>query len=123
PQDESRASRAPKIFKEDAEIDWTKPAEAVHNQVRGLCPYPAAWTLHGDTLLKVYRTRLGRGAGEPGEVLEAEGECLTVACGEGAVDVLELQREGKGRLPTEAFLTGYALRPGERLGQPAGEAV
>lgn len=115
-QDERRASHAPKIFKEDTEIDWAKTAEEVHNHVRGLSPYPAARTEHAGTALKIYRTRLGRGMGEPGEVLEADGECLVVACGEGAVEVLELQREGRARLPVEAFLKGYEIRPGDRLG-------
>lgn len=115
-QDESRASRAPKIFKEDAEIRWDRDAEEVHNHVRGLSPYPAAWTMHGDTMLKIYRTCVAKGMGEPGEVIEAEGECLKVACGEGAVEVLELQREGRARMSAEEFLRGYTFQPGDRLG-------
>jgi methionyl-tRNA formyltransferase len=116
PQDTSRASQAPKIFKEDGRIPWDRTAQDVHNHVRGLSPYPSAWTHHDDTLLKVYRTRVAtRGAGEPGEVLEAEGECLRVACGEGAVEILDVQREGRQRMAPEAFLRGYDLRPGDRL--------
>lgn len=115
PQDPSRASRAPKLFKDDARIPWAKDAAAVHNHVRGLSPFPAAWTLHGDTTLKIYRARPERGSGEPGEVLEARGEDLIVACGEGAVRVLEVQREGRERMPAERFLRGYDLRPADRL--------
>ncbi|MEM1041441.1 MAG: methionyl-tRNA formyltransferase [Bacteroidota bacterium] len=115
-QDEARVSYAPKLFREDTEIDWSRPAAAVHNLVRGLSPYPAAWTTHGDTLLKLYRTCPAKGSGEPGEVIEAEGECLVVACGERAVEVLELQREGKAKMSAEEFLRGYSFRPGERLG-------
>ena len=115
PQDESRVSYAPKIFKEDAEIDWSRPAQEVHNHVRGLAPYPAAWTMHGDTLLKIYRTCIDKGSGEPGEVLEAEGECLRIACGKGAVKVMEVQREGRAKLDAEHFLNGYSFHPGDRL--------
>lgn len=115
PQDETRATYAPKIFQEDARIPWQRPAEAVYNHIRGLAPYPGAWTLHDDTLLKVYRARIGRGAGEPGEVIEAQDDRLTVACGEGALDLLEVQREGRQRVSAEAFLRGYDLRPGDRL--------
>lgn len=115
-QDEARASRAPKIFKEDAEIRWDHDAHDVHNQVRGLSPYPAAWTMHGDTMLKIYRTCVAKGMGEPGEVIEAEGECLKVACGQGAVEVLEIQREGRAKMSAEEFLNGYTFQPGDRLG-------
>lgn len=115
-QDESRASLAPKIFKEDAEIRWDRDAREVHNHVRGLAPYPAAWTMHGDTLLKIYRTRLAPGAGEPGEVIEAAGDCLKVACEHGAVEILEVQREGRAKMSAAEFLNGYTFRPGDRLG-------
>lgn len=115
-QDDRRASKAPKIFKEDAAIDWARPAQEVHNHVRGLSPYPAAWTMHGDTLLKLYRTRVTKGSGEPGEVLEASGDCLRIACGEKAVEVLEIQREGRAMMAAEEFLNGYTFHPGDRLG-------
>ena len=115
-QDEARASHAPKIFKDDARIDWTRTAQEVHNQVRGLSPYPAAWTEDGDTLLKIYKTCPTKGAGEPGEVIQAEGECLVVACGERAVEILEVQRQGKARMSAEEFLRGYTFQPGDRLG-------
>jgi methionyl-tRNA formyltransferase len=116
PQDEHRVSHAPKLFKEDAAIDWTRPAQEVHNHVRGLSPYPAAWTMHGDTLLKIYRTCVAKGSGEPGEVLESSGDCLRIACGEKAVEVKEVQREGRAVLSAEEFLNGYAFHPGDRLG-------
>jgi len=115
PQDASRATQAPKIFQEDARIPWGRPAEAVYNHVRGLAPYPAAWTTHDGTHLKVHRARVGRGAGEPGEVIEVEDGKLTVACGEGALDLVEVQREGRQRVDAAAFLNGYDLRPGDRL--------
>jgi methionyl-tRNA formyltransferase len=115
PQDDRRATRAPKIFKEDARIRWDRTAAEVHNHIRGLSPYPAAWTLHDNTTLKIYRTRRVDGMGEPGEVLDAADGQLRVACDEGAVEILELQREGRQRMGVEEFLNGYDLRPGDRL--------
>jgi len=106
PQDDSLATPAPKIFPDDARIPWEASAEVVHNHVRGLSPYPGAWTHHGDTLLKIYRTRRVPEHGTPGAVVEA-GPRLVVACGEGAVEVLELQQEGRRRLEAAVFLNGY----------------
>lgn len=114
-QDDALASPAPKLFKEDAEIDWARSAEAVHNHVRGLSPYPAAWTTLDGATLKLYRTRRAEGSGAPGEVLRAEGR-IVVACGTGALEVLELQRQGKRRMAAIDFLNGVDLDPGTRLG-------
>ncbi|MEM8556604.1 MAG: methionyl-tRNA formyltransferase [Bacteroidota bacterium] len=116
-QDDALASPAPKLFKEDAEIDWAHSAEAVHNHVRGLSPYPAAWTTLDGATLKLYRTRRAEGSGAPGEVLRAEGR-IVVACGTGALEVLELQRQGKRRMAAIDFLNGVDLDPGTRLGIP-----
>ncbi len=114
PQDESVASPAPKIFPEHGRIAWEGPAEAVHNHVRGLSPYPGAWTHHGETMLKIYRTCRATGSGAPGAVIEA-GPRLVVACGSGAVEVLELQQQGRRRLEAVVFLHGYDLPVGARL--------
>ncbi len=117
PQDDRLATPAPKLSREEARIPWDRPAPVVHNHIRGLSPFPGAWTTHGDTLLKLYRSRLTDGSGEPGTILEA-GDRLVVACGEDAVEVVELQREGHRRLPAADFLRGYPLREGDRLGVP-----
>lgn len=114
PQDDHLASPAPKLFPEDGRLPWEQPAETVHNHVRGLSPYPGAWTHHGETLLKIYQTRRATGSGAPGAVIEA-GPRLAVACGEGAVEVLELQQPGRRRMDAAAFLNGYNLTVGERL--------
>ena len=114
PQDDALATPAPKIFREECRVPWERPAEAVHNHVRGLSPYPGAWTLHEGMLLKVYRTRPADGSGTPGEVLQA-GDRLVVACGEGAVEVLEVQQEGRRRLPAATFLHGYDLEAGDHV--------
>jgi methionyl-tRNA formyltransferase len=119
PQDDALASPAPKLFKEDMRVDWAQPARRVHDHVRALSPYPTAWTTLPDgTPLKLFRTAVaeeGGRRGAPGEVLET-GERIVVACGEGAVEVRELQREGKRRMDARAFLNGYPLEAGLRLG-------
>ena len=115
PQDDAEATPAPKIHTEECEIPWDQPAADVHNHIRGLSPYPGAWTMHDSTRLKIYRSRPGEGHGAPGTVLEAS-DRLVVACGEGAVDVLTVQQPGRSRLNASDFLNGYDLEPGDRLG-------
>jgi len=115
PQDDSKATPAPKIHDEDCETPWPASGNDVHNHVRGLSPYPGAWTLHDDTRLKLYRTRRAAGDGAPGEVLQAD-DRLVVACGSGAVEITELQQPGRRRLDAVDFLNGYSLHEGERLG-------
>jgi len=115
PQDDEKATPAPKIHDEDCEIPWAHSAEDVHNHVRGLSPYPGAWTMHDGTRLKLYRTQRADGSGAPGEIIEAD-ERLVVACGTGAVEVLILQQPGRKRLDAADFLNGYALSEGDRFG-------
>lgn len=114
PQDEAQATLAPKLTREEARIPWDRPALMVHNHIRGLSPNPGAWTLHEGRLLKLYRSRPTEGSGAPGTILKADRQ-LIVACGEGAVEILELQQEGRRTLPADAFLRGYTLHPGDRL--------
>ena len=118
PQDDSLATPAPKIFPDDCRIPWEADAARVHNHVRGLSPYPGAWTKHGGDRIKIYRTRLAGGnaggAEEPGRILEAD-DVIRVACGSGAVDVLELQAAGRRRLDAVDFLNGYELAEGDRF--------
>ncbi|WP_412068440.1 methionyl-tRNA formyltransferase [Rubrivirga sp. IMCC43871] len=108
PQDDTLASPAPKIFREDGRLDWAQPATRVHNHVRALAPVPGAWTEWDGETLKILRTTPTEGGGAPGAVTVDEGRIL-VACGDGAVEVLELQRQGKRRLDAEAFLNGVDL--------------
>jgi methionyl-tRNA formyltransferase len=115
-QDDEKATPAPKIHDEDCEIPWGRSAEDVHNHVRGLSPYPGAWTIHDGTRLKLYRTRRAEGSGASGEVIEAD-DRLVVACGSGAVEVLTLQQPGRQRLDAADFLNGYALSEGDRFGE------
>lgn len=118
PQDDALASPAPKIFREDAEIDWDRPAKGVHDHIRALSPYPGAWTTWDGETLKVFRTTVAetdRQRGAPGEVLEA-GDRFVIACAEGAVEVHEAQRQGKRRMDVADFLNGADLAPGTVLG-------
>lgn len=115
PQTDAEATPAPKIHDEDCRIPWDQSGEDVHNHVRGLSPYPGAWTMHGDTRLKVYRSERAEGHGAPGEILEAD-KRLRVACGDDAVEIVTLQRPGRKRLDAPDFLNGYPLVEGDRLG-------
>jgi methionyl-tRNA formyltransferase len=87
----------------------------VHNHIRGLSPYPGAWTLHDGTRLKIYRSRLADGSGTSGTVLAVD-DRLVIACGEGAVEVDTLQQPGRQRMEAAAFLNGYDLHVGDHLG-------
>lgn len=107
---------APKIFKETCKIDWNAPAVTIHNLVRGLSPYPAAWTtlLDGDTELgavKIFETRIHPANTNlsPGEII-IEGQTLLVGTGDGnPIEILSLQAPGKRRMPTPDFLRGSRL--------------
>lgn len=116
PQDGALATYAAKITTADAVINWRQPAQQVLRQIRAFNPMPgAAAMLNGERvkLWRASRATLTANAGEPGEVLAAT--ALTVACGEGAITVTELQRAGGKRLPASAFLAGHPIAPGTRF--------
>ncbi len=114
PQDDAQASHAKMLTKEMAEIDWSKPAQEVHNLIRGMNPWPTAHTRLGSKMLKVHRSRIVEGSGEPGAVLD--GKRLVVGCGEGAVELVEIQPEGSRRMPAADYLRGHPVEPGFKLG-------
>jgi methionyl-tRNA formyltransferase len=115
-QDNRSASPAPKIFREQCRINWNSPAAAVHNFIRGLSPYPAAWTMHGGKLLKIYKTHvIASPASVPPGTLNATAQCLTVATADGHLEILELQKEGHKRMCVDEFLRGYRIVSGERV--------
>ena len=123
PQDDAQVSAAPKVFRDDARIDWARPAADVHNLVRAMSPVPGAWTTwQGETLKLLRTTRTADGAptppasAAPGTVAVADGR-LAVACGTGSVEVLEVQRQGKRRMQVADFLNG-ADPDGDVLGAP-----
>lgn len=103
---------APKIFTETCKIDWKNKATAIHNLVRGLSPFPGAFTALNDKTLKIYRSKpeLSRHDHEPGEVLTDGKNWLKFACAEGYLQVLDLQLEGKKRMTVEEFLRGYRFQ-------------
>jgi methionyl-tRNA formyltransferase len=117
PQPGEGATYAAKIDKAESRIDFTRPAREVHNLIRGLSPYPGAWfeaTAAGKVeRVKVLRAGLADGSRVPGEVLD---DALTVACGTGAVRLLELQRAGKKPMGAAEFLRGFPLARGAVLG-------
>jgi len=115
PQDDAAATPAPKIHTEECEIPWTRPSADVHNHIRGLSPYPGAWTMHDGDRLKIYRSLRAQGSGAPGTVIEAQGR-LVIACGEGAVEVVTIQQPGRSRLDASDFLNGYDLEAGDHVG-------
>ena len=112
PQPAEGATYAAKITKEEARIDWTKPARELDCQIRGLSPFPGAWCeAQGERLKILYADPVAR-RGAPGEVLDGE---LTVATGDGALKLLRLQRAGRTPLGPKEFLQGFSLKPGDRL--------
>lgn len=109
PQDDSLATPAPKITKEICKIDWTKPAEKIHNLVRGLSPEPAAFFIHNQKVIKVYKTEVVKELKlKPFEFYQTKKE-LFVGCGENSLQILEIQQEGRKRMTTEEFLRGYSF--------------
>ena len=112
PQPDVGVTYAEKIDKAEARVDWTRPAKEIDFQIRGLSPFPGAWAEVDGQRLKFLNCRLADGGGQPGEVLD---DRLTIACGSGAVEVLRLQRAGKGPQDREEFLRGLAIPPGTRL--------
>jgi len=119
PQPAEGVSYAPKIKKEDGRLDWTQPARALWNRVRGLTPWPGAFTfLPGEvrpTLLKVWQAEPTNAQGAAGEILQADRAGLVVGCGRDALRIQALQLESGRRLTTQEFLAGHQLRPGQRL--------
>jgi len=123
-QDDTKATPAPKIFTEDCETEWDCPAADVHNHIRGLSPYPGAWTIHDGTRLKLYASRVALAEDVPedapanaeaGTVLRAD-DRLIIACSDGAVEITTLQQPGKRRHEAIDFLNGYPLSVGEQFG-------
>jgi methionyl-tRNA formyltransferase len=116
PQPAEGATYAKKISKEETRVDWTRAASEVHNHIRGLAPFPGAWcemTIAGKPeRMKLLRSTLLAGGGAPGEVIDGQ---LGIACGDGAVRLLELQRAGGKLVTAEDFLRGARIEKGMRL--------
>jgi len=115
-QDDAQATYAAKLSKDEAQLDWGQPAEALARAVRAYNPVPGAWTLLDGAPLKIWAAQAAPGSGTPGEVLRAEAEQLVVACGDGALALQAVQPAGSKRMSAAAFLAGRPLPPGTRLG-------
>jgi len=113
PQSEEGMTYAPKITPAETRIDWTKPARVVDRQIRGLAPFPGAWFELDGVRIKALGSRLSSGRGVPGEALD---DALKIACGEGAVRLMSVQRAGKGAMDADAYLRGAPVPAGSMLG-------
>lgn len=115
-QDNAISCYAPMLKKEDGLIVWSRDASAIHNQVRGMSVWPGAYTFMDGQTLKIYRTRVANGNGQPGTVLRAAKGTLEIACLTGSLIIEELQTAGKKRLDPASFLAGCPVSEGSRLG-------
>jgi methionyl-tRNA formyltransferase len=113
PQPETGVTYAAKIDKAEARIDWARPADELDRLIRGLAPFPGGWAEIGGERVKILLGEPVAGSGSPGEVLDAG---LTVACGTGAIRLLRLQRAGRSAVDAAAFLRGFPVPEGTRLG-------
>ena len=120
PQPGEGVTYAAKLVNDDSRIDWRRLAQEIHNQIRGLSPFPGAFADvdlgKGPERMKVLKARPGPGSGQPGTLLDANG---TIACGTGALQLLQVQRAGKGAMAADEFMRGARLAPGAVLGQKA----
>lgn len=117
PQDHSAATYAPLLKKTDGLIDWKKPAAKIEPFIRGMSPWPGAFTFWKNTRLKIYRSEIEASADDalPGTVLNSRPNRLIVSTGDGALSILELQSASGSRLPVSEFLRGFRIAPGELL--------
>jgi methionyl-tRNA formyltransferase len=112
PQSEQGVTYAAKIGNDETRIDWSKPWKQVHDHIRGLSPFPGAWFELGATRVKALRSMKAEGSGAPGTALD---DHLTIACGEGAVRLIQVQRAGRQPMAAEEFLRGTPVKRGVRL--------
>ena len=127
PQDDGAATYAPRLRKEEGLVDWRAPAAAIHNQVRGLQPWPMAWTFLGGRRLIVIRTRLVGEAADsgqaPGSIVHVARDAFRVQTGSGVLDVLTVQPEGRRAMAAREFAAGHLGARDARFDPPAGEAA
>jgi methionyl-tRNA formyltransferase len=122
PQDDSLASLAPKIFREDCSVDWNKPSQQVHDFVRGLSPSPCAWTMLNRKIVRIYRTSIAESAEllpgkKAGEIVDVRADRVLVRTQTGVLALEEVQQEGRKRMGISEFLRGTTLNIGDRLGE------
>jgi len=117
PQQEELASYAGRITREDEKIDWSQSAEMIHNQIRALSPNPGAWTTIDNNKTKIYKSRVisNDESGVISQIVEVGNDEFSVQSGKGILEILEVQRAGKKRMPASDFLRGCQLQPGTLL--------
>jgi methionyl-tRNA formyltransferase len=115
PQPSAGVTYARKLSREESRLDWREPAESLERKVRALTPWPGSHFLLNGQRVRVLKAALAPGEGPPGLVLGSDAAGLVVACGEAALALLELQREGRAALPVDAFLRGLPIAPGTEL--------
>jgi len=120
-QDEDKVILAPKLKKEDGQIDWDTPAVDIHNQIRGVLPWPGAFTSYRGKMLKIFRADVlpvfPNHKPVCGEVVRADKHEIVVACARGFLEIKELQLEAAKRMPAQNFIIGHKLSVGEILGK------
>lgn len=116
-QNNEEATYAPLITKEDEKIVWSRSALDINHQIRALSPYPGAYASMANKRFKIFRARVMAElqSGVPGEIIGLTGQGIQVATGQGALEILEVQREGKKRMICSNFLQGFRIEPGDRL--------
>jgi methionyl-tRNA formyltransferase len=112
PQPEQGVTYAAKIAKAETRIDWSRPCADVHNHIRGLSPFPGAWFEMDGVRVKALRSTLAKGKGAPGTALD---DTLTIACGDGAIRLVQIQRAGKQPMQADEFLRGTPVKQGTVL--------
>jgi methionyl-tRNA formyltransferase len=119
PQDHDKATVVPILKKGDGRIDWHLPAESIRNRIRGLDPWPGAFTFWKGKRLRLWEAdaRDDGSAGKPGEILSADGQGVRVRTGRGTLCLKSVQLEGGRRMSVEEFLRGHKMKPGDSLGQ------
>jgi methionyl-tRNA formyltransferase len=123
PQDETQATYAPRLTKEEGVIDWTQPAVQIHNRVRGLYPWPHAFTFINRARLILLRSAVAAGRTvpadmRPGTILDVTSDAIHVATGNGALAILEVQSEGRRAMRVHDFLLGHRLATGATFSEP-----
>ncbi len=118
PQPNEGVTYAAKISKDEAQLDWRKPATELDRAIRAFNPFPGAQAILGDTTLKIWRARRSGANGAPGQILGLDDQGIVVACGEGSLTLLELQRPGAKRLIAAEFLRGHVLPSGAAFALP-----
>lgn len=116
-QDPALSSYARMLKKEDGRIDWSRTSKQIEQQIRGMNSWPSAYTIWNGKILKIWKAQWNQSvhAYAPGTLIAVEKESVMVACGEGMIKILELQLEGKKRMPVKDFLLGYHMEEGSRL--------